>query len=170
MPFEFLTHAVMAQVCGGTSFDLEYSHKHEAVQHVLARAADTWAARGREALNVDSVIAVVLHIFLSRWSEFGHSREEGLTLEQWLPLVGTAQEEAEALVSPMTPAKQVAEVLSPLLSEISFAADQWSLGNPEQPPSAHALNVIRHILFTHKFTKRPASAKLPKTICGTEKI
>ena len=138
-------------------------------QHVLERAADIWAAHGREALNVDSVIAVVLHIFLSRWSKFGHSREEGRTLEQWLPLVGKAQEEAEALVSPMTPAKHVADVLSQLLAEISFAADQWSLGNPEQPPSAHALNVITHILFTHKFTNRPANPKLPKTICGTEK-
>ena len=159
----------MAQVCGGTTFDFVARRKHEAAQNVLSRAADTWAASGREALSVDSVMAVILRIFLSSWSEYGGLREEARTLEQWLPLVGTAQEEADALVSSVGPAKKVADVVSLLLAEISFAADQWSIGNPEQPSTAHALNAIVHILFTHKLVHRPANPKLPTTVCGTEK-
>src|ERR1043165_4997421 len=61
----------MAQVCGGTTFDLAFSRKHEAAQKMLSCAADVWATSGREALNSDSVIAVMLRIFLSEWSEYG---------------------------------------------------------------------------------------------------
>ena len=50
----------MAQVCGGTTFDLAFKRKHETAQDILSRAADFWAARGREALDPDSVIAVSL--------------------------------------------------------------------------------------------------------------
>jgi hypothetical protein len=158
----------MAQCTGGTIFDLAAGYKHDAARNVLSRAADLWAARGREALSVDSLIAVILRIFLSEWSQYGGLREEGRTLEQWLPLVGTAQQETEARVPPVATAN-VADVLSLLLAEISFAADQWSLGNPEQPPTAQALNAVEHILFTHKLTHRPASSKLPTTVCGTQK-
>jgi len=158
----------MAQVCGGTSFDFVALRKHEAAQNFLSRAADIWAASGREALSLDSVIAVILRIFLSEWSEYGGLRQEARTLEQWLPLVGTAREEADALVSPVAPGK-VDDVLAQLLVEISFAADLWSLGNPEQPPTAHSLNAVEHILFTHKLTSRPASPKLPTTVRGAWK-
>ena len=155
----------MAQCTGGTIFDLAARYKHDAARNVLSRAADIWAASGLEALSLDSLIAVILRIFLSKWSQYGGLREEGRTLEQWLPLVGTAQQEADALVPLVAPAT-VADVLSLLLVEISFAADQWSLGNPEQPPTAHALNAVEHILFTHKLTHRPASPKLPTTVCN----
>jgi hypothetical protein len=159
----------MAQVCGGTTFDFVARRKHEAAQKVLSRAADIWAASGREALSVDSVIAVILRICLARGSEYGGLREEGRTLEQWLPLVGTAQKEADPLVSSVTPTKNVADVLSRLSAEISFAADQWSLGNPEEPHTAHALNAVEYILFTHKLVHRPPSPKLPTTVLGAEK-
>jgi hypothetical protein len=158
----------MAQCTGGTIFDLAASNKHNAARNVLSRAADTWATSGRKALSLDSVIAVILRIFLSEWSQFGEMREEARTLEQWLPLVGTAQQEADAIVPPVAPAT-VANVLYLLLAEISFAADQWSLGNPEQPPTAHALNAVEHILFTHKLTHRPPSPKLPATVCDAQK-
>jgi hypothetical protein len=159
----------MAQVCGGTTFDFVARRKHEAAQKVLSRAADIWAANEREALSVDSVIAIILRIFLSRWSEYGGLRQEGRTLEQWLALVSTAQKEADTLVSSVAPAKNVADVLSLLSAEISFAAEQWSLGNPEQPPTAHALNAVEHILFKHKLVHRPPSPKLPTTVCGAQK-
>src|SRR5271157_4540670 len=100
----------MAQCTGGTIFDLAASNKHNAARNVLSRAADTWATSGRKALSLDSVIAVILRIFLSEWSQFGEMREEARTLEQWLPLVGTAQQEADAIVPPVAPAT-VANVL-----------------------------------------------------------
>lgn len=155
----------MAQVCGGTTFDFVGRRKHDAAQKIVSRAADIWAAGGREALSHDSVIAVILRIFLSKWPflEFGGLRFEARTLEKWLSLVGTAQEEADTLLSSVAPAT-VNDTLSLLLAEISCAADQWSLGNPEQPPTAHALNALEHILFTHKLILRPARPKMPTTV------
>src|SRR5438128_2068754 len=89
----------MAQVCGGTTFDFVARRKHDAAQRVLSRAADIWSKGGRDALSLDSVVAVLLHIFLSKWSEYGGLRDEARTLEMWLPLVAGAQEEADALTS-----------------------------------------------------------------------
>jgi hypothetical protein len=155
----------MAQVCGGTAFDLTFSRKHEVAQKLLSRAADIWAASGREALAPDSVIAVMLRIFLSEWSEvgeiLGELHQEGRSLEKWLSIVGSPEQEAgRSGVAP----DFISQALSLLLAEISYAADRWSIGNPEEPPTAQALNAIEHILFTYKLTNRPASPKLPTTI------
>ncbi|MDB6065447.1 MAG: hypothetical protein JWR26_1655 [Pedosphaera sp.] len=153
----------MAQVTGGTTFDFVARRKHDAARKVLSRAADIWAARGREALSIDSAIAVILRIVLSQWSEFGGLRQEVRTLENWLSLVGTARQEADGLLTTVAP-NTVTEVLSLLQTEITFAADQWSLGNPEQPPTAHALNAVEHILFKHKLLTRPPSPKMPTSV------
>jgi hypothetical protein len=156
VPVDFLTTILMAQVCGGTTFDFVARRKHEVAQKVMSRAADIWAAGGRGALDVDSVIAVILRIFLARWSEYGGLRQEVRTLERWLPLVGTAEKEADALVSQVAPAKNVADVLSQLSAEISSAAEQWSLGNPEEPP--HRTRIERcciHSIFAQ--TRSPST-------------
>ena len=153
----------MAQVCGGTTFDFVASRKHDAAQRVLSRAADIWAKGGRDALRLDAVVAVLLHIFLSRWSEYDGVSQEARTLEMWLPLVASAQQEADGLMTQLAPAS-VAGVLSVVFAELSFASDQWSLGDPEQPPTAQALNTVEHILFTHRLTTRPASPKLPTSV------
>ena len=155
----------MAQVCGGTSFDQVAERKHYMGERVLTRAADIWAKDGRDALSLDSVIAVLLHIFLSRWSQFGALHQETFTLEKWLAQVGTAEDEARSLMPSLSPAA-IADVMSLLLAELSFATEQWALGDPEQPPTVHALNAVEHILFTHKLITRPASPKLPKTVRG----
>lgn len=151
----------MAQVCGGTTFDYVAQRKHDAAQRVLSRAADIWA--NQSALDLDSLIAVLLHIFLSRWSEYGNIRQETLTLEQWLPRVARAHEEVHALLPSATPAL-IADVMSLLQAEVSSAAQQWALGDPEQPPTAQALNTVEHILFLHKLITRPPSPKLPITV------
>lgn len=156
----------MAQVCGGTTFDLVFSRKHEAAQKVLSRAADLWSTGGREKLSSDSVAAVMLRIFLSPWSEYGANpgelRREARGLESGLSLVGTAQEEASRFSK--TQPSTISDAIPELLAEISSAADQWSIGNPEQPSTAQALNAIEHLLFSHKLTHRPASPKLPTTV------
>jgi hypothetical protein len=165
--FQSASYSVaMAQVCGGTTFDLAFRRKHDTAQKMLSRAADIWAANGRKALCADSVIAVMLRIFLSKWSEWGvypsELRQEARTFENWLSIVDTAQQEAHGL-SKVAPSI-ISDALLLLLAEISCAADQWSLGNPEQPSTAEALNAIEHILFSHKLTHRPASPKLPITV------
>ena len=159
----------MAQVCGGTTFDIVARRKHDAAQRVLSRAADTLAMHGRDSLNLDSVLAVLLRIFLSRWSdlEYFSLRHEARTLESWLSIVGTALQEAESLI-PVSAASVTTEVLTLLRAELSFAAEQWLLGDPEKPPTAHALNAIEHVLFTHRLIHRPGASQLPTTLYNVQ--
>jgi hypothetical protein len=154
----------MAQVCGGSSFDFVASKKHNTAQRVLSRAADVWATRGLEALKLDSVLAVLLHVFLAqKWSQGGGFGEDLRPLESWLSLVSTSQQEAESAF-PCHVRSDIPAVLTLLHAELSFAAQQWILGHPEQPPTADALNAIEHILFTYKLTHRPPSPKLPASL------
>lgn len=153
----------MAQVCGGTTFDIVARRKHDAALRVLSRAADLWATHGRESLTVDALIAVLIRIYLRRWSENGGLRVEARPLDSWLPLVGTASQEVASFASTQ-PA--VVDALPLIHTELSFAAEQWLLGDPEQPPTAHALNAIEHVLFTHRLSHRPPAPKLPITLCN----
>lgn len=61
----------MAQVTGGSSFDYVAERKHQVAKKVLSRAADIWAIGGLDVVSLDSVIAVLLHIFLAKWSQDG---------------------------------------------------------------------------------------------------
>jgi len=116
----------MAQVCGGTTFDFVAERKHETALKILSRAADLWATRGLDSLNVDSAIAVLLCIFFSR----SGVSEETRTLESWLSLVTTAREQAETFF-PATDSATITKILAELQIEIANAAEQWSLGDPE---------------------------------------
>ena len=150
----------MAQVVGGTTFDFMAWHKHAAAQRILSRAADLWVAGGREALNLDSLIAVLLRIFLSRGLGM---RMEGRTLEAWLNRVKTAENEANSLLSSTNPAT-VAEVLALLRADLSFASEQWMLGDPEQPPDRGRLELRGAHSVHPQISRRPASPKLPTMV------
>ncbi len=156
----------MAQCTGGTSFDLAFERKHDVVLRLLTRAADLWATQGREALPPDSLVAVMLRIFLSEWSGYGGRRgemeQEMRTLDAWIALVGTPSEEADPLTAP--PSEQISSAISQLVIQVSSGADQWSMGNPEQPPTPHVLNAVEHILFSHKLTHPPPNPKLPCSV------
>jgi len=147
----------MAQVCGGTTFDIEAQHKHELALKILSRAADVWAT-GLNSLSTDSIIAVLLRIYSSKCN----LRTEIRSFDSWLSLVATIERELEFFS--LANSVNVAEILTTLRAEISEAEKQWKLGNPEQPPTAHVLNAVEHILFVHKLITRPASPKFPKTI------
>ena len=136
----------MAQVCGGSSFDLAAERKHDVAQRIISRAADIWAG-GKDSLQIDSIVAALLRIYLSRWTEFGgilrkrgyslsnhiaaHSvQDEARPLELWLSMVGTPQEEAEHLVA-SSKQKIIPGLLASLHAELSRGAEQWKLGDPE---------------------------------------
>ena len=152
----------MAQVCGGTTFDFSARRRHDAAQRMVCRAADLLATRGRDAVDLDALIAILLRIFLSRWAEYSSAAaEETHSLESWLRFVSTSpalKAESWVLQHPT-----VTDALPVMRTELSFAVEQWLLGNPEQPPTSHALNVIEHILFIHRLYSRPPAPGLPNT-------
>ena len=110
------------------------------------------------------MIAILLRVFLSRWQWWKSvPREESRPLEAWLSLVATSREEAKSLIPPIKTAC-IDEVLASMDSELSFAVEEWLLGNPERPPTAHALNAVLYILFTHKIIPRPPVPEFPTTL------
>lgn len=148
----------MAQVCGDSSFDYLWDRQHDVALGLLRKAADSWS-RGDTAVSSDSFVAVLLRIYLSAWPEFGGIIRETRDLESWLQLVAPARQE---LVS-LRPGAD-ASILVQLDAELSFAVKQWVLGDPESPPTAHAINAVEHVLFSSKLTRRPASPKMPTSL------
>jgi len=152
----------MAQVCGDSSFDYLWDRQHDVALGLLRKAADLWSRRG-DAVSSDALIAVLLRIYLSQWPGFGGVIRETRDLESWFQLVSTAHQEMRTL----RPSADLS-VLSRLDAELSFAAKQWALGDPESPSTAHTLNAIEHILFSTKLTRRPPSPKMPTTLLQHE--
>lgn len=153
----------MAQVCGDSSFDFLWNRQHDVALGVLRKAADSWTIDGVAAVSLDAVIAALLRIYLSEWPDFGGIIQETRDLESWLQLVTTAHQEMLTLRPSADPA-----VLGRLDAELSFAAKQWALGDPESPPTAHTINAIEHILFSSKLTRRPPSPKMPTSLLHHE--
>lgn len=155
----------MAQVCGDSSFDFVWSRQHDTALGVLRNAANLWATHGTHALSTDAVIAVLLRIYLSEWPRVGSIRRETRDLHSWLQLVGPAREEVRTL-RPNASSEVAARTLCALNRELLGAINEWVMGDPESPPTTHALNVVEHILFIHKMTRRPGSPKKPSSIAG----
>jgi hypothetical protein len=153
----------MAQVCGDSSFDFLWNRQNDVALGVLRKAADSWTSGGIDAVSSDALIAVLLRIYLSHWPEFGGMAPETRDLESWLQRVTTAREEILSL----RPGANVS-VLSRLDAELTFAAKQWALGNPECPPTSYAINAIEHVLFSSKLTRRPPSPKIPTSLLHHE--
>lgn len=153
----------MAQVCGDTSFDFDWERQHEAALRTLRKAADQWAIKGADALPADAVIAVLLRIYLSKWPRYGGIKSEVRSLKSRLDTIISAREELLRLRP-----KVDLSILGSLANELSFAVNQWSLGDPELPPTAHVINAVEHVLFSNKLTRRPPSPKLPVTLLAQE--
>jgi hypothetical protein len=152
----------MAQVCGDSSFDYLWDRQHDVALGLLRKAADLWS-RGGDAVSSDALTAVLLRIYLSAWPEFGGIIRETRDLESWLQLVTPARQELASLHPGAG-----SSVLSRLDAELSFAIKQWVLGDPETPPTAHAINAVEHVLFSSKLTRRPANPKMPMSLLHHE--
>jgi len=154
----------MAQVCGDSSFDYLWDRQQDVALGLLRKAADSWS-RGDEAVSSDALIAVLLRIYLSTWPEFGGIIRETRDLESWLQLVAPARQELGSL----RPGAD-RSVLGRLDAELSFAVKQWVLGDPESPPTAHAINAVEHVLFSSKLTRRPASPTMSTSLLHHESL
>jgi hypothetical protein len=162
----------MAQVCGGTSFDIVGERRHEAALKAINGAADLWAARGIDTLSVELVLAVVLRIYLVPWSDtdgawrINRIFRESRRLEDWMRGVKAPEEEILQGDLKVT-AEQAQPALDRLRTELRFAAEQWSLGDPEKPPAREVVNVIEYILWQRRIRVQPPTAKHPDTLLLT---
>jgi hypothetical protein len=153
----------MAQVCGDSSFDYLWDRQHDVALGLIRKAADLWRSGGVDVVSSDALVAVLLRIYLSAWPKFGGVIRETRDLESWLQLVSTARQEMLSL----RPNADLS-ILGRLDAEVSFAAKQWTLGDPESPPTAHVINTVEHILFSSKLTRRPPNPKMPTSLLHNE--
>lgn len=157
-----LNFQLMAQVCGGSSYDYDWDRVHETALRTVRRAADIWAADGSTALAIDSLVAILLQIYLSEPSASRNLAFETRGFDAWMESVKTPSDEILDL-RPNISAEIHRRAVSSLKSELSFAVEQWQMGNPELPTSAEALNVLEFVLFANRLTHRPQHFKSPTT-------
>ncbi|MDG3007417.1 hypothetical protein [Paludisphaera mucosa] len=133
---------------------------------IVRSAADSWSVRAADAQDVDSTLAVLFRIFSSPWRVSPVPRQlkaEVRVLADWRALVSTANSEARRL-NPQVPAEVVERLVDDLAVGLRSFANEWSKGDPENPPTTHALNAIVHALFEGKLVRRPANPRLPTSL------
>jgi len=121
----------------------------------VREAADSWARLGRASLKDEVFVAVFIRLLLAPETYRTLRVSQGSTgggavpdlpirpLEEWLSVVGTPVDECRRreIEGP-----RAIEIAGELCRRVSVAADQWSLGNPEIPPTDGVFKELARIL------------------------
>lgn len=153
----------MAQFKGGPLHDYIWDMKLVSALKAVRDAADICSTQGADALEVDSLLAVIFHIFSDEWCFSpvpGQIRAETRSFADWRPLVSSALIEAQRL-NPRACREVVESLVDAIKGEFRLIVEEWSHGDPEQPHTEHVLNAVVHALFEANLGKRPASPMLP---------
>ena len=159
----------MAQVCGGTNFDIVAERRHEAATKAFTGATGLCAKLGIASASIDSIRAVTLRIYLTPWNSWdgdsGINRtfRESRHLEDWMTFVKTPEEEMLNRKLEVN-AEQAQTALDHLRMELRIATGQWALGDPEKPAVRDVVNAIEHILWQSRIRVQPPTAKHPQTL------
>lgn len=151
----------MAQVCGGTTYDIVWGYKLASALRVVRSAADLWSARGADAMRAEELLAVLFRIFSDNW--LGGIECEARGLAGWRPLVSSTLAEGRKL-NPKAPVEAVERAIEGVADELRFAVGRWAEGDPERPATEHVLNVVVNVLFKGGLVLRPANPRLPLTL------
>jgi hypothetical protein len=146
----------MAQVVGGTDYDFMWDRKINIVHDRIKDAADLWSKDGKNGFDVGTLISIILRIFSEPWSSLTSApqlKRETRRLDEWTQIITNPYEELCKLKTNQS-GDIVNDTLKSLLAETKLAANEWAIGNPEEPPTYHMLNVIIHVLFKTKFIGR----------------
>lgn len=130
--------------------------KRERGLECVRDAADRWARHGRSAIDDEVFLAVFVRLLLApeRYRTLKGARcGQGASvpdlpvrpLDEWAGLVGTATEEC-ARPTPGYPQSTGPFPVRLLMAQVSGAADQWALGDPEQPPTILVFRELARIL------------------------
>jgi len=65
------------------------------------------------------------------------------------------------LSKPELKQSETADVAQQLQAEVISAAEMWTLGDPEKPPTVDLLNVLENILFNHRIIRNPPKNATP---------
>jgi hypothetical protein len=119
--------------------------KRELGLECVRDAANTWSSQGRSAIDDAVFLAVMIRLLLAperhRTLKANKAYAGGWVpdlpirpFDEWAAVVGTPAEEC-ARPTPGYPPPATPAPLGELLEKVGRAADQWALGDPEQPPT-----------------------------------
>jgi hypothetical protein len=118
---------------------------------ILRAASDAWARGGKASVPIDRVVAVIVHVLCNRYR-----REElPLSLSPCFEMVGSTTELFTVYSTSMRRSLFKAEALVEITQLLTIAADDWSNGDPESPPTAVVIHELATVLFKHGMIKRP---------------
>jgi len=150
----------MAQNTGGSDFDLFWEEKSSAAWRLLREAADVWAQDGRAGLDVRLAVDRFMHILASPgrglWPQVRWPKR--FLLEPVPP--GTT--ESCATLAPSCSEARTADAERALLATLSSAADEWSMGHPEEPSTRGVLHEMLTTLWQFKIAPHPPSKAYPR--------
>lgn len=152
----------MAQVVGGTDFDVGWDDKTNRCLILLREASDLWATKGLEALDPEKVLAAFLQVLAKpvRWRANWPARFFTNTLLEFVPPQKSCESCRE--LAPKRGTEDIAtsiELLNRLLRE---ASDLWALGDPENPSTKQVLDSMLDVMWTRHLAPRPPSRAYPK--------
>lgn len=142
------------------AFDWNWEYKREVTQKLIQSAADEWSMRGRDTLNVDTVLAIILRIFGLNWSissSFLELEERNRSLKAWIPLVDSLEKEAQRFPR-LTSSQEIMLFITELRAVLEAAADQWQEGYPETPPTSEVAKQLEQVLWNHQLVHRRSKA------------
>ena len=134
----------MAQVTGGTIHDLNWNHKRDAVLRFVSHTADQCVSQGATVAELDRLLATILYIFGDDLIDV-HCNPD-----KWFRDFPKDLSTELRRLKPSLDESQFIEIAEQLRAEVTVAADQWKLGNPENPRTSDVLNVLEHVLFRHR--------------------
>jgi hypothetical protein len=145
----------VAQVTGGSDFDFVWDDKRNAALRVLREAADLWATRGRQIVQVDRVVAAFMQVLA--WPQRGlwWSPRWPLRFLNEAATMPPSPIQSCLTLAPARKPEECAAVVKALEEAISEAADLWALGDPEKPVTLRYLEVLLGILWNRRVAPRP---------------
>jgi hypothetical protein len=147
----------MAQWKSGP-FDLVWHCKLQTALLLIRAAADRWILRGKDALHIDQVSAILVRVLTAPWSEFDIRFNRcpiARRLDEWLGKTGSLETELARLNVMRTP-NSMERVAAELRTLLKSSAHDWSLKGAEIPSSETVVIEFADILFRSGAVRRPA--------------
>jgi hypothetical protein len=155
--------ALVAQVTGGSDFDFFWEQKAAAAWRLLREASDVWASQGRGSLDVAIALGRFMMI-LARpggWPPLLQLYWPPRFLLEPPPL---AAADSVLMLSPRCNPQQASAAIQSLLVILGKAADEWSIGHPEEPKTRDVLNEMLATLWQYKIAPHPPSKAYPREL------
>lgn len=148
----------------GSNFDEAWDGWSSACLMLLRQAADIYANAGPRALTPDTVVARLLLVLIRYRSSYAWDPLRVRFFDETKPPPPPAEDSFARLATTPLKHQHAAEVIGALTSIVSSAAQEWTLGDPEQPDTREILRKMFDVLWTWRLIPQPPSHVYPRGV------